>query len=433
MPLPRRRGLRTGGQLPCGCLDTKGNRPPMRATTLLGKLLGLKKTRILGATFDDLGLVVDVTPSTQVPYCSCCGRRVAAVRDRYAGRRWRHLDLAALRVWLRYTMRRVDCPRCGVVVELVPWAETRSWFTYDFEEQVAYLAQRADKTTLSTLMRISWKTVGAIIERVLPRHQSADPLDGLTHIGIDELSYRRHHEYVTVIVDHVRGGVVWAHPGKNAETLNTFFKELGKERCARLEAVTLDMSAAYLRAVTEASPQARVIFDRFHVQRLAHDALDEVRREQVREADPEDRAALKRTRFALHKNPWNLSALETAKVAEVQKANRPLYRAYLLKETLATILDGHQVHVARRKLHEWVDWAARSRLRPFCRLARTVRGHLDGILAYVATGLSNGRTEGLNGKIRAITRRSFGFHSAQSLISLISLCCSGITLRPVHR
>jgi transposase len=405
----------------------------MRATTLLGKILGLKKARILAATFGDLGLVVDVAPTSRVPYCSSCGRSVRAVHDRYEGRRWRHLDLAGLRVWLRYTIRRVDCRCCGVVVELVPWAENQSWFTYEFEEHVAYLAQRADKTTLSTLMRISWKTVGAIIGRVLPRHQSADPLEGLTHIGVDELSYRRHHEYVTVIVDHVRGGVVWAHPGKNAETLNFFFEELGKERCAQLEAVTLDMSAAYLKAVTAASPQARVIFDRFHVQRLAHDALDEVRREEVREAHSDDRQALKKSRFALHKNPWNLSALEVAKVAEVQKANQSLYRAYLLKESLAAILDGRQVNVARKKIIEWADWAARSRLKPFQKLAGTVRGHLEGILAYVATGLSNGRTEGLNGKIRTITRRSYGFHSAQSLISLIFLCCSGIILQPVLR
>ena len=405
----------------------------MRATTLLGKILGLKKTRILEATFEERGLVIDVAPATRVPRCSGCNRRVRAVHDRYAGRRWRHLDFAALRVWLRYTMRRVDCPRCGVVVELVPWAENQSWFTYEFEEQVAYLAQGADKTTLSTLMRISWHTVGAILTRVLPRHRDADPLGGLTHIGIDELSYRRHHEYVTVIVDHVKGGVVWAHPGKNAETLNLFFAELGKERCAQLEAVTLDMSGAYLKAVTEASPEARVIFDRFHVQRLAHDALDEVRREEVREADPEDRRALKKTRFALHKNPWNLSTLEAAKVAEVQKANQRLYRAYLLKVTLAAILDGRQVNVARQKLFEWIAWAARSRLEPFRKLARTVRRHLEGILAYVATGLSNGRTEGLNGKIRTITRRSYGFHSARSLIALIFLCCSGINLPPQHR
>ena len=405
----------------------------MRATTLLRRILGLKKTRILGAYFDDLGLVVEVAPTTRVPYCSSCGRRVRSVRDRYENRRWRHLDLAALRVWLRYTIRRVNCPRCGVVVELVPWAENQSWFTYEFEEQVAYLAQRSDKTTLSKLMRIGWTTVGAIIQRVIPRHRDSDPLDGLTHIGVDELSYRRHHEYVTVIVDHVSGGVVWARPGKNAETLNAFFEELGPERCGQLEAVTLDMSGAYLKAITEASPQARVIFDRFHVQRLAHDALDEVRREQVREAEPEERGTLKKTRFALHKNPWNLSSLEAAKVAEVQKANQPLYRAYMLKETLAAILDGRQINVARKKLLEWIGWAARSRLVPFRKLARTVRAHLEGILAYVATGLSNGRAEGLNGKIRTITRRSYGFHSAQSLIALIFLCCSGITLQPVHR
>ena len=177
-----------------------------------------------------------------------------------------------------------------------------------------------------------------------------------------------------------------------------------------------------------------MIFDRFHVQRLAHDALDQVRRDQVRAVvEPEDKRALKNTRFALHKNPWNLSALEEQKVAEVQRTNRPLYRAYLLKETLAQILDGRQVNVARKKLLEWTDWAARSRLPPFQKLGRTVVAHLEGILAYVATGLSNGRTEGLNGKIRTITRRSFGFHSASSLIALIFLCCSGITLLPVHR
>ena len=405
----------------------------MRATTLLSKILGLKKTRVRNVTCDGEGLVVDVAPTTRVPRCSGCFCRVRAVHDRRDGREWRHLDVGPFRVWLRYSMRRVRCPRCGVCVELVPWAESQSWFTYDFEEHVAYLAQRADKTTLSTLMRVAWRTVGAIIERVVPRHQKGDRLDGLTRIGVDELSYRRHHEYVTVIVDHVRGGVVWASPGKNADTFKAFFKELGKERCAQLEAVTLDMSAAYLKAVTEESPQARIIFDRFHVQRLAHDALDEVRREQVREAAPEDRRDLKNTRFALQKNPWNLSAIEEQKIAEVQKTNRPLYRAYLLKETLAKILDGGQVNIARKKLLEWTGWAARSRLPPFKKLARTVRSHLEGIVAYVATGLSNGRSEGINGKIRTITRRSFGFHGAASLIALIFLCCSGLTLLPVHK
>jgi transposase len=320
-----------------------------------------------------------------------------------------------------------------VTVELLPWAEPQSWFTYEFEQHVGYLAQRTDKTTLSTMMRIAWSTVGSIIERVVARLRPGDPLDDLRVIGVDELSYRRHHQYVTVVVDHDRGAVIWGREGKSAATLNAFFEELGKERCAKLEAVTLDLSAAYIKAVTEASPQARIIFDRFHVQRLAHDALDKVRREQWHAADPEQKEAIKGTRFALQKNPWNLTDVEHGKLADVQRTNRPLYRAYLLKETLAKILDGAQINVAREKLFDWIAWAARSRLAPFRRVARTIKRHIEGIVAYVATGLSSGRSEGLNGKIRTITRRSFGFHSATSLIALIALCCGSIKVEPPHR
>ena len=405
----------------------------MRITTILARILALKQTRVLAVHLEPEGVLLDVAPMTRVPFCSRCLKRVRAVHDTYEGRRWRHLDVAGMRLWLRYEIRRVRCPRCGVTVELVPWAAPQSWFTYEFEQHVAYLAQRADKTTLSDMMRIGWATVGSIIERVVARLRPDDPLDGLRVIGVDELSYRRHHQYVTVVVDHERGAVVWAREGKDAATLQAFFEELGKERCAKLEAVTLDLSAAYIKAVTEASPEARLIFDRFHVQRLAHDALDTVRRQQWRVADADDKDAIKGTRFVLQKNPWNLSDVEQGKLTDVQRTNRPLYRAYLLKETLARILDGAQVNVARDKLFDWIAWATRSRLPPFRKVARTIKKHIEGIVAYCATGLNSGRSEGLNGKIRTITRRSFGFHSASSLIALITLCCGGITLSPVHR
>jgi transposase len=281
-------------------------------------------------------------------------------------------------------------------------------------------------------MRVAWRTVGAIVARVVDRYRPGDALDGLTRIGVDELSYRKHHTYVTVVIDHVNERVVWARPGKSADTLGEFFKELGPERSEKLESVTMDMSAAYIAAVKAAVPEVQVIFDRFHVQRLAHDALDEVRRAEVRASESaEEGRAVKRTRFILHKNPWNLTNLEKEKLTEVRRVNGPIYRAYLLKETLAEILDGRQINVARTKLTEWVSWAAHSHLKPFEKLARTVKGHFEGILAYVQTRLSNGRTEGMNGKIRTITRRSFGFHSASNLIGLIYLCCSGISLLPV--
>jgi transposase len=321
---------------------------------------------------------------------------------------------------------------CGVVVELVPWAAPGSWFTTEFEDMTAYLAQHSAKTVVASMMGVAWATVGAIIQRVVARRGPRDLLDGLTHIGVDELSYRRHHEYITVVVDHGTGRVVWAARGKNADTLRAFFAELGPERCGELEAVTIDMSAAYIAAVTEASPKAKVIFDKFHVQRLAHDALDQVRRSEVRESrDPEVKRALKHSRFALQKNPWNLNDIEHQKVSEVQRTNRALYRAYLLKESLAAILARRQPNVARRKLLEWADWGTRSQLAPFARAAKTVRRHLEGIVAYIASGLTNARSEGMNGKARAITRRSYGFHSASSLIAMLFLCCTGMVLSPV--
>jgi transposase len=405
----------------------------MRSTTVVRALLGLKGTIVSAFEFTTSELLVDVRPAARSPYCVGCGGRCKRVYDSRE-RLWRHLDVVGLRVVLRYRLRRVDCPRCGVTSELVPWAEHGAWFTRPFEEVVAYLAQRADKTSISEMMGIAWRTVGNIIERVVARLGPQDLLDDLTLIGVDELSYRRHHNYITIVTDHVRGRVVWAAEGKSAATLREFFRALGPERAAKLEAVTIDMSNAYIEAVTEEAPQARLVFDRFHVQRLAHDALDVVRREQVRElvGTPEAKA-VKKTRFALQRNPWNLTQPESERLAEVQRRNRPLYRAYLLKETLAAILDGRQVNVARDRLADWIGWAARSQLDPFKKVGRTIKKHLEGIVAYVATGLSNGPAEGMNGKVRTITRRAYGFHRSSSLIALLLLCCSGLVMTPLRR
>jgi transposase len=347
---------------------------------------------------------------------------------------WRHLDFGGMEVVLRYELRRVDCGLCGKVAELVPWAEHDSRYTRDFEDHVAYLAQRSDQSAVAATMRIAWRTVGSIIQRVVARCRQGDLLDDLEYIGIDELSYRRHHEYVTVVVDHVRQRVVWVSEGKNAATLDSFFDVLGPERAAKLKFVTVDMSAAYVGRVTARAPQAQVVFDRFHVQRLVQDALDQVRRAEVRSLeDRGERQDLKNTRWVLLKNQWNLSAVEFQRLSTIQRTNRRLFRAYLLKTVLADILGRGQVNVVREKLSEWISWARRSQLKPFKKAAATIRKYFEGVVAITATGLSNGRTEGLNGKIRTITRRAYGFHSANSLIGFIMLCCTGLVLQPVFK
>jgi len=404
----------------------------MQLAKVLSNILGMKHIRVRGCEFDEYGLTIEVAPTTRIGRCCGCGCRVRRVYDHRRGRQWRHLDLGGMRVVLRYDLRRLDCTRCGVRTEFVPWADADSMFTRPFEDQIAFLAQRMDKTAIVGLMRIAWNTVGSIVDRVVKRLSPPDRLTGARVIGIDELSYRRHHKYVTIVTNHETGEIIWAREGKSAETLDTFFAEMGPERCAGLQNVTLDMSQAYIRSVTTHAPQATIVFDRFHVQRLAHDALDQVRRALVAETDPEQRRVLKKTRFVLQKNPENLSTAERRKLAEVQRYNRPLYRAYLLKDMLASILGRRQYYVARDQLHGWIAWASRSKLAPFVRVARTLRKHLHGILGYLNTGLSNGRAEGLNGKARVITRRSYGFHSAQSLIAMLFLCCSTPQLSPIR-
>lgn len=400
----------------------------MRATSVLTKLLAIEKTRVVAFAFEPDAVVLVVKPRTRRPRCGTCWRKCEHVHDRRR-RRWRHLDVMGVECWLEAEVRRVRCPRCGVTTEMLPWAAHGSGFTRDFEMTLAFLAQRMDKTAVTRLMRVAWESVGRVAGRVAERLRVGDPLDGLRHIAIDELSYRRHHNYITIVINE-RGHVVWAAPGRSAATLGKFFDELGQERAAALETVSVDLSPAFTSAIKERSPSATIVYDRFHVQRLAHDALDSVRREQVRNTVGSSAKAIKRTRWALQKNPWNLSAIDLGKLADVQRTNALLYRAYLLKETLAAILDRRQVHVARDKLLDWISWANRSRLAPFRRVAGTIKRHIDGILAYVSTGLSNARAEAIIGTVRTITKRSFGFHSPYSLIGLITLCCSGLALAP---
>lgn len=409
--------------------------PTLRTTTVLRILLGIHGLAVRNFHFSPTGLVVDVVPTWTIPRCGECGALCRSIHDARE-RLWRHHDLAGMTLHLRYRIQRARCPDCGTVkTERVPWAEHGSNFTYAFEERAAFLAQQCSKTAVVALLRTTWRTVGTLIRRVVERSHAAngDRLDNLRLIGVDELSYRRHHKYVTVVVDHETSRVVWAAEGKSAATLKRFFEDLGPERSALLEAVTLDLSGAYIKAVTEASPKAKLIFDRFHVQRLAQVALDETRRDEVRKAHGADaKAALKGTRWALQKSPWNLTDVEAQTLAQLEQTNRPLFRAHMLKESLAAILDGRQINVARGRLRLWIAEARDSGLQHFERVALTIQKHQDGILEYIRSRLSNGTTEGLNGKVRTITRRSYGFHSAWALIAMIFLCCGGVHVTPAH-
>ena len=402
----------------------------MRITTVIRKLLGVTKLFVSDVSFQLEGVVVRVRPTWRVPRCGICSRKAPGY-DRRRARRWRHLGIGGLKIWLEYAPRRVMCRRCGIRTEAVPWAEPGSRFTRQFEELAAYLAQQTDKTHVTELMGISWSTVGAIVERILKKRHSPSRFDNLRRIGVDEFSYRKRHRYLTVVVDHDRRQVIWAGAKHTKETLLGFFDELGPERCKGIEYVTLDMAAWFLEAIKERLPHAQVIFDRFHVQQLATKAVDTVRREQLRDlrgsAKGRDIYGL---RFALLKRPWDLSLWEGQKLEDLQKRNHRLYRAYLLKESLAEILEDNQLARARAALKQWLSWASRSKIKPFVQVARTIRFYFDGVLAYVKERLTNGLVEGFNTRLRMIARRAYGFHHVNALIAMLYLCCGGIKLEP---
>ena len=405
----------------------------MRVTTLLKMLLGIEHLLVTGFDIEEGALVIDVRPSWRKPRCSCCNKRRGQY-DTLKVRRWRHLDFGGVQVYLRYALRRVRCLKGKVIAEHVPWCESAtSHFTTCFEEAVGFLVQRCDKTSVQEMFNIAWKTVGQIVKRVVHRHRPGDALNGLTAIGIDELSYRKGHKYVTTVTDQLTGQIVWAKEGKNAQTLRSFFEELGEERCALIEVVTMDMSEAYITTVKELAPGAQIVFDRFHVQKLVSGALEETRREEwqrLRALDKQEAERVKGLRWPLLKNPWNLTPTQSTRLSTLQKDNDRIYRAYLLKESFADILNRRQPNVVKSKLEDWMTWASRSRLPGFVRVAKTIRKHLDDIVAYIRWGMTNGVVEGLNNKVRVITHRAYGFHSATALIGMIMLCCTNIWLGP---
>jgi transposase len=222
----------------------------VRVTIAFKRLLCLDGVNVVDVVFGPAVIVISVALRRRRLVCGHCGYRT---RHRYDTRpvesAWRHLDLGVWRVELRASLRRLRCPTHGVVVEGVPFARPRAKLTRDFDDLLAWLATRMDKTSIARLCRVSWRTVGRACERIVAGELDPGRLDGLFRIGVDEISWRKHHKYLTLVVDHDRGKVVWGAKGRDAKTLDAFFDELGPERSALIEAVSLDLGPAYLKSV----------------------------------------------------------------------------------------------------------------------------------------------------------------------------------------
>jgi len=327
-----------------------------------------------------------------------------------------------------------------VVVAHVPWARHGAGHTLAFDQTVAWLVTQCSKSAVTQLMRIAWRTVGAIIARVWADIEAlGDRLDGLTRIGIDEISYKRGYRYLTVVVDHDTGRLLWAAPGRDRATLRTFFDQLGPDRCAAITHVSADQGDWIAEIVAERCPNAAQCADPFHVVKWATEALDEVRRQAWNDARRSgqtrgkgygnrvatgDARRLKGARYALWKNPDNLTDRQRDKLAWIAKTDPRLHRAYLLKEGLRYVFTA-KGEAGKVALDRWLSWARRCRIPAFVRLARRITAVRDKIHAALEHGLSNALIESVNTKIRLLTRIAFGFRSPHALIALAMLSLGG--------
>jgi transposase len=399
----------------------------VRVSTAFNRLLQIPGAWVTDVVIGKGDVEVTLRPKTRL-LCCPCGKQLRAAYDRRR-RRWRHLDLGRHRLWLVYEIRRIECPDCGVRTEELPWARPKARHTRDFEDMVLWLAQRTDRTSVATLMRCSWETVTAIINRGVAELLDERRLTTLYRIGVDEICYRHPHRYLTIIGDHQTGTVIDIQPGRSEESLANFYQSQSDSDLSQIEAVSMDVSAAYTKATRTHLPHATICFDPFHIMQWVNRALDAVYAQAASGPDKitMTSAQWRSTRWALRTGENKLTDDKRALVNQIARSNRHIGRAWTLKEQLRDLyrLD-HPPGTARQLLRAWITAAKRSRIPAFVALGKRLQVYFDAVLAAVELGLSNALIEGINAKIRLINARGYGHHSAQALTSMIYLTLGGL-------
>ena len=399
----------------------------MRMETYIRKSLGMKAHWVTEVVETEEGWVARVDRfGNRRLRCGHCGGETRMTRGRRRERRWKDLSLRDKAFWIVYRPFRVFCPRCGLRVEKVPWARRWERVTQTLAQAIALLAKKLSFKEVAEYFGLDWKVVATVVKRVVEEGLKLRKVKTLHILGIDEVSRKKGHRYLTLVYDLKRGKLLWVGLDRKQETLDEFFRWLGKRRARTLRAICLDMWAPYLASVQHHAPQATLVFDRFHVVQHLNRAIDEVRRAEVRRLAHQEGINLKKTRFILLKNPWNLTPKEHRRLSYLLKLNLPIVRAYYLKEEFQRFWDYLQEKRAQAHLKQWFWWATHSRLQPIIEFARLVKDHLTGLLAWTKLRISNGALEGMNNKIKLVSHRSFGFRNPQFFMTAIYHCCADL-------
>lgn len=350
------------------------------------------------------------------PICSGCGRRVDAVHS-YHIRRVRDLALAQARVELDIPHRKVRCPDCGIRIESHDFLDPFRRSTRRFEQAVEDLCRYLPVKQVAEHFGLSWHTVKEIDKRRLEREVGTPCYDGLRLLAIDEISVHKGHRYMTTVLDFETGRLVWMGQDRSKKTVERFLAELSDEQLDSIEAIALDMSGAYRKALQEGCPNVALVYDCFHdVARYGREVIDRVRLDESKKQSEAGRRYIKGSRYLLLRNEENLSTSQRERLDELLAANEALNTVYVLKDQLKQLFRYRRTGWARRALHQWCDLALGSDIAALQRFALNLLAHEDGILNHARYPIHTGVLEGVHNRIKVIKRQAYGFRDDRYFI-----------------
>ncbi|PIV64298.1 MAG: ISL3 family transposase [bacterium (Candidatus Ratteibacteria) CG01_land_8_20_14_3_00_40_19] len=355
--------------------------------------------------------------------CSGCGQKSFWSWDHYEAR-IRDLSVFEYKTYLLLDKHRTNCPACGVKIEKLDFADPYSRCTIRFEELVARLCRITSVKQVANLLDLDWKTVKGIDKKYLEKQFAIPDYDGLRLLAVDEIASHKGHNYFTVVMDLERTRVVWVGKSRAKETLDQFFKELGKERSKKIEAVATDMWDPYITSIKEHAPSAKIVFDKFHVIKNYSRVIDKIRNMEFKKATTEKKEAIKGTKYLLLKNRDKLEKDQKEQLQTLLELNQNINIAYMLKDDLKRLWNYKSSGWANKFLDGWIDTAITSNIRPLINFAQTLSNYRYGLINHCRYPIDTGKLEGMNNKIKVIKRIAYGFHDDDYFILKIKQGCS---------
>lgn len=398
----------------------------MRLETILNCVHPLKSFVYAKTRFEEvngqLAIIAEVEGRKNgLVYCSKCLRPCPIYDHSPEARLFQFVPLWNIPFYLRYRMRRANCPEHGVHVESVPWTDGKSHTTKAFQLFLARWARKLCWKETAESFCTSWDTVYRSVKTIVAYGLEHRSLDGIEAIGVDEVQYGKGHKYLTVVYQLDAGvrRLIYVGRHRTTKTLLRFFFEFGKERTARLKFICSDMWQPYLKVIAKKAPQALNILDRFHIVSHLTKAVNQVRVDEVKRLKEEgfDETVLRHTKYCFLKNPENLTPKQEAKLDDVLEYDLKSVRAYLLKESFQLFWDYDSPYWAEWYLNKWSKRAMRSRLEPIKKFVKTIRTHQPLIMNWFKAkkAYSSGIVEGMNRNVNLVTRKAFGFRSYEVL------------------